>query len=110
MVRLLEAAAAGLTNIALLSEEVLIISNKLLLRGTFCSCREVQRQTKVCESAVGGCAHIRFAVIYAERCFIHVSCKKIFHIFHAPTLYTDTTLGALCYVTRSGKSVSLLQF
>ena len=41
MVRLLEAAAAGLTNIALLLEEVLIISSKLLLRGILCSCREV---------------------------------------------------------------------
>ena len=60
MVRLLKAAAAGLTNIALLSEEVLVFSNKLLLRGKFSSYREVQRQTKVRESAVGGCAYIRF--------------------------------------------------
>ena len=63
MVRLLEAAAAGLTNIALLLEEVLIISSKLLLRGILCSCREGQRQTKVCESTAGGCTHIRFFVI-----------------------------------------------
>ena len=54
MVRLLEAAAAGLTNFVLLSEEVLIISSKLLLRGIFSSCREVQRQTKVRESPAGG--------------------------------------------------------
>ena len=102
VVRLLEAAAAGLTNIALLSEEVLIISNKLLLRGIFSSCREVQRQTKVCESAVGGCAHIRFFfVIYEERCFIHISCRKIFHIFHAPTLYIDTLQNIMCIMLRN---------
>ena len=74
MVRLLEAAAAGLTNIALLSEEVLIISNKLLSRGILCSCREVQIQTKVCESPAGGCAHIRFAVI----CGIHFTYITVF--------------------------------
>ena len=67
MVRLLEAAAAGLTNIALLSEEVLIISRKLLLRGIFCSCREVQRQTKARESSAGGCAPIRFIMIHVTR-------------------------------------------
>ena len=61
--RLLEAAAAGLTNIVLLSEEVLTISSKLLLSGIFSSCREVQRQTKVCESAARGRADIRFFVI-----------------------------------------------
>ena len=98
MVRLLEAAAAGLTNIALLSEEVLIISNELLLRGIYSSCREARRQTKVRESPVGGCANIRFTVIYAKRCFIHISCRKIFHIFHAPTLYTDT-MHNIRYIT-----------
>ena len=77
MVRLLEAAAAGLTNIALLSEEVLIISNKLLLRGILCSCREVQRQTKVCESVAGGCAHIRFVVIYVKIYFIIYSMHHV---------------------------------
>ena len=66
MVRLLEAAAAGLTNIALLSKEILVFSNKLFLRGLFCSCQEVQRQTKVCESAVGGRAHIRFVGLCLE--------------------------------------------
>ena len=86
MVRLLEAAAAGLTNIALLSEEVLIISNKLLLRGIFSSCQEVQRQTKVCESAAGGRAHIRFEMI----------CGRYFNI-------------SLCYVTRIEELNSLLQ-
>ena len=63
MVRLLEAAAAGPTNIALLLEEVLIISSKLPLRGILCSCQEVQRPTKVCESPSRGCAHIRFVLI-----------------------------------------------
>ena len=73
VVRLLEAATAGLTNIALLSEEVLIISIKLFLRGIFCSCREVQRQTKVCKSPVGGCAHIWYVLcdFYRGRKFLY---------------------------------------
>ena len=86
VVRLLKAADAGVTNIALLSEEVLIISSKLLLRGILCSCREVQRQTRVCESAAGGRAHIRFEMI----------CGRYFNI-------------SLCYVTRIEELNSLLQ-
>ena len=77
IVRLLKAAAAGLTNIAFLSEEVLVISKILLLRGTLCSCREVQRQTKLCESAAGGCAHIRFVVIYVKIYFIIYSMHHV---------------------------------
>ena len=102
MVRLLEASAAGLTNIALLSEEVLVISKKLLFRGIFSSCREVQRQTKVRRSPAGGCAQIRFAVI----------CVKIYFIYSMQplcTLIPCITLYASCYVTRSGKFDSLLQ-
>ena len=88
VVRLLEAAAAGLTNIAFLSEEVLVTSRKLLLRGIFSSCREVQRQTKVRESPAGGRAHIRFIAI----------CWKYFKI-------SRISLCSLCYVARSGKLI-----
>ena len=96
MVRLLKAAATGLTNIALSSKEIWVFSIKLILRGIFCSCREVQRQTKVCESPAGGCTHIRFAVI----------CVKIYFIYSMQplcTLILCIMLYALCYVTRSGK-------
>ena len=88
VVRLLEAAAAGLTNIALLSEEVLIISKKLFLRRIFCSCKEVQRQTRVCKSPVGGCAHIWYVLcdFCRGRCFLYLM-HPFYRIFAVKALY-----------------------
>ena len=51
----------------------MIILNKLFLRGIFSSCREVQRQTKVYKSPVGGCPHIWYVLcdFCQGRCFLY---------------------------------------